>query len=328
MKKLVHELQRLPQGDSLCITSYHFEGGLPGPKVYLQANIHGAEITGTFVLGKLINYLNNLKENFPGQVIIVPNANPIGLNDTGLSIQGRWNPKSGLNWNRVHLVESEFLRDEDYNLYYKNLLAKDNLSIEEKLTGTLHTISGVPDYVIDLHCAGYESINYLFTFDNVDNEFDLLDTKLQVLVDKTDFGKESFMTSYYLPFIKASNRPKVCTWEVAGDNQIDRHVAENRFTNLVDWLDSVWGKDIAVKTPSIKKKISDMIYFNSPHSGYFVWEKEVGEVVNKGEVWMTFYNPQSNEFKQYHAPKDLVFVSRYAIGAVGEGEQIGEYVIL
>ncbi|MBU6323189.1 succinylglutamate desuccinylase/aspartoacylase family protein [Patescibacteria group bacterium] len=103
MQRNQHPVQQLATGEKLSVTSYRFSSSQHGPKVYLQANIHGPEVLGTAVLTKLLPWLHEMEtKDMCGSVIVVPCANPMAVQQTAYnSMIGRWNGRSGMNWNRI-----------------------------------------------------------------------------------------------------------------------------------------------------------------------------------------------------------------------------------
>lgn len=79
--------------------------GTPGarPKAYLQAGLHADEFPGMLVLRHLAADLAEAagRGEIPGEVVLVPQANPIGLaqHENGV-LQGRFEAESGRNFNR------------------------------------------------------------------------------------------------------------------------------------------------------------------------------------------------------------------------------------
>lgn len=320
-----YPLQNLPTGETTYINAYRFEGE-PGPAIYIQANLHGPEIIGTPLVGLLITYLKTLG-TITGSITLVPCANPLGVKESSTALDGRWNKKSGYNWNRIFATEKKWQNSEEKFSHYQDLLEQKNLSIEDKLTAILHSIAGTPDYVIDLHCCGIETCNYLFTFPECIDAFKPFDTRLCVSVDKPGFAEGSFMGSFYTPFSEyPGSKPKVCTWEVGGDQQVDRRILDERWQQLKSWIDmTLCGKPKPeAKQTCIHGSISDFMYIHSHQSGYFIWEKEVGELVAAHEPYITYYDPATNTFTQYAEERPFLFISKYTLAAVGEGEQIGE----
>jgi len=168
-------VKTLPSGAVLNLDCYTITGTRPGPTVYLQASLHGAEIQGQGVLYYLMQYL--LSHEFAGQIIMIPQANPMAVNHKELThTLGRYNPLSGNNWNRCYVDLAKDL-NFDFKAWAKahqNLPAaalraafksawqqslndfKANpygMSDDRALCATLQSIACRADYVIDLHAA-------------------------------------------------------------------------------------------------------------------------------------------------------------------------------
>lgn len=75
-------------GTSRSLSSWHF--GVPGrgPKVYLQASLHADELPGMLVLQHLRQRLQaaEVAGQLQGEVVLVPLANPIGLDQTWMQL--------------------------------------------------------------------------------------------------------------------------------------------------------------------------------------------------------------------------------------------------
>ncbi len=79
-------------------------------KVYIQANMHGAEVQGNAVIYQLLERLKTAQLN--AEVVLVPYANPIGCNQkSGEFTLGRFDPITGTNWNRMYLDTSHISDD-------------------------------------------------------------------------------------------------------------------------------------------------------------------------------------------------------------------------
>jgi len=65
-------------GLPLTIPVYRLKGDGTGPSVYVQANMHGAEVQGNAVIYQLLEQLKQLK--LKGDITLVPYANPISCN--------------------------------------------------------------------------------------------------------------------------------------------------------------------------------------------------------------------------------------------------------
>ncbi|MFT5277580.1 MAG: putative deacylase [Glaciecola sp.] len=97
-------------GRSLNVPIYEISDDLPGPTVYIQSSIHGAEVQGNVVIYHLLQALKTTQ--ISGKIILVPNCNPVGTNiKAGEYTQGRFDPVNGTNWNRGYFYDENQVRD-------------------------------------------------------------------------------------------------------------------------------------------------------------------------------------------------------------------------
>ena len=95
-------------GRNMNVPLYRFKGSQPGPKVYIQSSIHGAEVQGNVVIYHLIQLLKQTE--LKGEVILVPNCNPVGTNiKAGEYTLGRFDPINGINWNRGYYFDQQLV---------------------------------------------------------------------------------------------------------------------------------------------------------------------------------------------------------------------------
>lgn len=127
-------------GRNLHVPIYKFEGSQPGPKVYIQSSIHGAEVQGNVVIHHLINLLKTLP--IKGEITLAPNCNPVGTNiKSGEYTLGRFDPISGQNWNRGYYFDPSWIDDfakscahtADVEQIKSNFRAQIKQNIEAKL---------------------------------------------------------------------------------------------------------------------------------------------------------------------------------------------------
>ncbi|NCF70595.1 MAG: hypothetical protein GWP59_02715 [Chlamydiales bacterium] len=178
-----HPMWSLPCGQSLDLVSWHFISPHPGKKVYLQANVHGAEVQGCGVIYRLAQWL---KENeFAGEFILVPHANPFASSLKNAEYtNGRIDPATGSNWNRgfINLIEEglvyehkpitlkEFAESHKSTPYvklaqnfkqalkeslasYEQQFKKTSTAAYQRLALELQKLSIDADIVLDLHTA-------------------------------------------------------------------------------------------------------------------------------------------------------------------------------
>ncbi len=95
-------------GRNLNVPIYTISDNKPGPTVYIQSSIHGAEVQGNVVIFHLLQALQNTSIN--GKIILVPNCNPVGTNiKAGEYTLGRFDPVNGTNWNRGYYYNKELV---------------------------------------------------------------------------------------------------------------------------------------------------------------------------------------------------------------------------
>jgi len=157
-------------GRNLNVPVYKISDGLPGPKVYIQSSIHGAEVQGNVVIYHLLKALQNTKVY--GEVTLVPNCNPVGTNiKAGEYTLGRFDPVNGTNWNRgyhydhqaamtfagtvtpeesVESIKTRF-RMHLRNALTEKLSAPWGLGLANQLNLTLQQLAVDADVVLDLH---------------------------------------------------------------------------------------------------------------------------------------------------------------------------------
>lgn len=324
--KKKYPIQKLPTGSEHAIVAHVFEGSQKGPKIYLQANLHGSEVFGAVLLMLLIEKLKKEKE-LKGSIVIVPVANPMGVNNTVYnSIAGRWNSISGKNWNRMFPSDIEWKDHKEEKEYFNEQLAKQNISVEEKLAATLRLLSTGADCVVDIHTTGSDNCPHLFTREDFSEDFELLGAKVHLLSSKEVFDN-TFEESHVYPFrnmLSSSDIPRSCTWEVHHDGTIDKNMLEERIEQLQNWIAGVWGKS-AKNVFGLKlkpKKFSSFENLKAPAAGYYVWTKKVGEDAAKGEEYAKVYLPQTASCVSVKAEFPFTLISTYGIGAIAEGEQV------
>ena len=157
-------------GRNMQVPVYRFIGKQHGPKVYIQSSIHGAEVQGNVVIYHLIQWLKRIPVR--GEVILVPNCNPIGTNiKAGEYTLGRFDPVNGTNWNRGYYYDRDSVkkfartvsaeesiesikqrfRQKIHQGLQKQLQNDWGLGLANKLNLQLQSIAANADIVLDLH---------------------------------------------------------------------------------------------------------------------------------------------------------------------------------
>ena len=100
-KDLMH-VGEMASGVKLTVPVYSYKPeASTAPNVYIQANMHGAEVQGNAVIFQLLELLKYCE--IEANITLVPYANPIGCNHkNGEYTLGRFDPITGENWNRMY----------------------------------------------------------------------------------------------------------------------------------------------------------------------------------------------------------------------------------
>jgi uncharacterized protein len=215
-------LVKLASGDRLSLQVYKFVGAKPGKKVYLQSNLHGAELTGNAVIHQLMDWFGTLTDQqLVGEIWLVPACNPIGTNQRSHHFSpGRFNPYDGENWNRIfweYLPEGQALQqfaqshqDSDrptIEHHYRQRIQAGLTELAQKIAAPssqplsnqyrllLQSLCSDANYVIDLHTSADQGITYLYYFRDRQASASLFMLPIGILLDEYAGGAfdESFM---------------------------------------------------------------------------------------------------------------------------------------
>jgi len=108
VSKEVMHVGEMASGAALTVPVYRLEGQQQGPSVYIQANMHGAEVQGNAVIFQLLELLKTIE--LKGSITLVPYANPVACNHkNGEYTLGRFDPITGVNWNRMYHFDTEIV---------------------------------------------------------------------------------------------------------------------------------------------------------------------------------------------------------------------------
>ena len=180
-KKHIMHVGEMASGAKLTVPVYSFKSqpsnsANKAPNVYIQANMHGAEVQGNAVIFQLLEILKNC--NIQGDITLVPYANPVACNHkNGEYTLGRFDPITGVNWNRMyHFDEAVIAPFAEQNIDANDMEIKQKFEqllldqIEQKLdhniwgltTGQriayqLQRMAHQADIVLDLHTGPISS---------------------------------------------------------------------------------------------------------------------------------------------------------------------------
>ncbi|NEU75107.1 succinylglutamate desuccinylase/aspartoacylase family protein [Hassallia byssoidea VB512170] len=220
------KLRQMASGDVLSLQVYKFVGANVGKKVYIQSNLHGAEIAGNAVIYQLIEFLQTINDtDLIGEVWLVPVCNPMGTNERShVFSSGRYCVYEAKDWNRIFwdyekeaddllaFAKSQLNLDievvrENYLSRIKDkfgeLLEKINspssVPYTERFRYQLQSLSLDADYLIDLHSASNQGINYLYYFRNREESAKYFLLEHGFILDKYD--GDAFDEAFIKPWL-------------------------------------------------------------------------------------------------------------------------------
>lgn len=179
MRQRQHPLLSPSLGTQRQVTSLHFGRAANGRKAYVQASLHADELPGMLTAHRLRALLEAAEaaDEIPGEVVLVPVCNPIGLDQSLMHHQvGRFELLTMENFNRsypdfFHLIKDRIAprltQDADTNKAVVRAAMHEALQEQpvttelESLRLVLMGLSCDADVVLDLHCD-FEAILHLY----------------------------------------------------------------------------------------------------------------------------------------------------------------------
>jgi len=299
---------RLSSGDQLALQVYQFIGKQNGEKVYIQANLHGAEIVGNVVINYLFNWLLQLDPaQLAGEIWLVPACNPLGMNERAHFFSpGRFNSYDGTDWNRI-FWDYDQNRDQSLDYFAKHYLQAPTSTIYEdylkQMTEAFQTQkqlkqswSGVPYWwhyrnclqslcldateVIDIHSSSNQGINFFFAFPGRRNQARalLLDTAIFVEQPQGDTFDEAFIK----PWLSLEN----------AFAKLGRHLT----FNVASWTLEL-GNGMTAHQQSVTKGVKGIKNYLAHQGIVEVADFPVLETENHEINWV-----YKNQIKKYYAP--------------------------
>ena len=183
MRVTEHTLISPAIGTQRTLVSQHFGVAGTRPKVVLQASLHADELPGMLVLHHLRGLLQaaEAQGRIAGEVVLVPMANPVGLNQTVLHSQlGRFELASAENFNRNYPPFADWLMEDGHAVAplltadpaanVATIRAAMHAALDrhppvtelDSLRHTLMHLACDADVALDLHCD-FEAAMHLYT---------------------------------------------------------------------------------------------------------------------------------------------------------------------
>ncbi len=221
-------LRQFASGDFLYLQVYKFTGSKTGKKAYIQANLHGAEISGNAIIHHLIEFLMSLDDSqLIGEILLVPVCNPEGVNARSHQFSsGRYNSYDGKDWNRIFWdyekedIDIEAFAKTQINLTeteIKNNYRQEILRSFDRQLETINSGRGTPfykqyryrlqslcldaDYVIDLHSSSNQSLDYLYCFHGREESANSFLLDYGMLMGEGEYDGDAFDEAFLKPWL-------------------------------------------------------------------------------------------------------------------------------
>lgn len=346
-------------GRNLNVPVYKFKSNLPGPKVYIQSSIHGAEVQGNIVLLHLLKHLKGAE--LRGQIVLVPNCNPVGSNlKSGEYTLGRFDPVNGQNWNRAYHYDSDLIAEYAKSINPDSDIAKikaeyrsrlktsiDNklnnvwgLGLAECLNLKLQRMALEADFVLDLH-NGPVSTRHIYVPEYAKQSAKYFNIPHVVLIPNTFSGaldEATFCPWWSLKNILEKKYPKkewdfgveAFTVEMGSQEVIEFEAGVADSVSILTYLS--YKKCFVTEQYSPLKMTRRAVYLKdykimfSQFGGMVEYVAQPGDAVNKGELMAKVLNIDELDTERatftVTAPCNLIPILHFPSASVLGGTQL------
>ncbi|NMG19547.1 succinylglutamate desuccinylase/aspartoacylase family protein [Brasilonema bromeliae] len=323
-------LRHMASGDVLSLQVYKFIGAQPGKKVYIQSNLHGAEIAGNAVIHQLIEFLQTVNDtDLYGEIWLVPVCNPMSTNQRShIFSSGQFCSYEGKDWNRIfwdyEKHADDFLAFAKSQINFEKEVVRKNYQAKiqqsfAKILEKINSSCGVPyterfsyrlqslsldaDYLIDLHSHANQGLNYLYLYRNREEsaKYFLLPFGIQFVEFRCD--EDAFDKTFIQPWLALEKHFK----------QLGREI---RF-DIEAWTLEL-GTGMQMNPDSVEKGIRGVKNYLA-HKGVL---QISGFPLKESESHSMSLKPRT-QMKRYYAPTGGMIQSRVELGSsVKAGERI------
>ncbi|BEV72714.1 MULTISPECIES: succinylglutamate desuccinylase/aspartoacylase family protein [unclassified Paludibacterium] len=334
-----HPLLSPSLGSQRSVTSFHFGQPGQGEKIYIQASLHADELPGMLVAWHLKQQLLALESSgqIRGEIVLVPVANPIGLNQNqSLNLLGRFDLQSGQNFNRHYPALAQVIYPEIRTQLGKDAAANTSLirrqmrqhlarldaqSELQSLRLTLMKLAVDADVVLDLHCD-FRAGLHLYTGTPLWPQCKPLAHYLGACASllATDSGDHPFDEACSQPWWQLRdmaqaeglevNIDMAClavTVELRGQSEVQHALAEQDAEGILNFLrlrgviDDVVPPLPELPFPATPLAGSEDLY--APQAGVIVYHAPVGRPVKSGDLIAEIFDPISDRCSEVRAQR-------------------------
>ena len=344
-------------GQALTIPVYQIKGHENAPSVYIQANMHGAEVQGNAVIYQLLEQLKSL--NCLGDITIVPLANPMGINQkSGEFTLGRFDAITGENWNRGYHFNPQLpiefaknnpdLDEASIKQQFKQCLLDDldasrlnnayGAKTSQLLCAQLQRMSFKADIVLDLH-TGPISSRHLYCPDYAKNKAALFDIPHVLFIPNEFDGamdEASFCPWWDLQqAYQAQGRDidvlvDAFTLELGSQEWLSLETAKEDCHSILSYLQASKVIESDHFQPTVMTRygcdLSDYRAMYAPQSGLVEYLAAFGKPLKAGEplaqlLRMDRYG-EDDCITLVNAPDDCIPVLHFASASVNQGTEL------
>ncbi|GGP92145.1 succinylglutamate desuccinylase/aspartoacylase family protein [Shewanella ulleungensis] len=350
------QVGELATGQALTIPLYDFIGSnASAPSVYIQANVHGAEVQGNAVIYQLMTLLEGY--DVLGNIKLAPLANPLGINQkSGEFTLGRFDPITGVNWNREYFdhkvdltawyAKHQHLSNAALFDAYREMLVEScqarltlpfGITTGHRLAVSLQSMAHQADIVLDLH-TGPKSCKHLYC-----PEYD---------IDAARFFSIPYTLVIPNSFGGAMDEAAFCPWwqltDFAAQQGRDFEVPVSAFTlelasqeriDLADALDDANGILAYLSHRGVVREkvepanmarfgcyLKDYKKFHAPKAGLIEYCAAVGQPLIAGEPLVNILRMDLYGTDDAHQvislPMDCVPILHFASASVHQGTEL------
>jgi len=355
-KEVLH-MGEMASGAALTVPVYRFKGQSGAPSVYIQANMHGAEVQGNAVIYQLLEQLQQLQ--VCGDITLVPYANPVGCNHkNGEYTLGRFDPITGVNWNRMYYYDESTidafvnqnveLEQSAVEAAFKELLISQidqklthnpfGLTTGQRIAYQLQRMAHQADLVLDLH-TGPISSKHLYCPEYAKASASYFDIPHTLLIPNDFDGALDEATfcpwwtlqeKFHQQGRNMSIRQESFTVELGSQELIDLDVALEDAKSILSYLSYKGVVSGKAFEPQVMTRyacfLQDYKAFYSPMGGMVDYLAEFGEPLSAGQplariLRMDNYG-DGDPLHYVSLDRDSIPILHFASASVNQGTEL------
>lgn len=356
MQLINHPLLSPSLGTQRQLWSRHYGATGSGPKVYIQASLHADELPGMLVAHELSGLLEAAEQrgDMRGEVVLVPIANPIGLSQSAMHHQmGRFELGSMENFNRNYpdffalvkdVVADRLGQDAEANKRIIRDAMREALQAQspetelQSMRQTLMLLAHDADIVLDLHCD-FEAVVHMYVEQPVLDQMAPLARYLgahALLWANGSGGSISFDEALSGPWWRLREHfegrvpvPLACastTVELRGQTDVSDPLARQDAQAIYHYLQHLGV--LAGAAPPLPPPLCEATpltgteSLQAPHPGVIVFECQVGDAIQKGQVLARIVDPIDQRSTLIRSAIDGVLYARHNLRWATSGMEV------